>query len=121
MQFEVFYGSENDTAQSTLGWPASGSFAINTYDWEDLAPIIPLDQLPSLPTTGLLNNTVYDMPVVDSTSVNATVNATTIHANCGLLSNLSPDPDLGLNATIPSLGPVSISIIPTICEFCGCF
>ena len=128
MQFEVFSSTRDNTAQSTLAWPAS--FDNNTYEWSVLSTLVPLDQLPSLSTQGLVNNTVYDTPLVDSTSVNATVNATTIHANCGLLSNLSFHSNSGvlsLNASGgPNLAPiqVSISIVVELCrsfrilEFC---
>ena len=119
MQFEVFSSSKNNTMQSTLAWPTS--FGTTTYDWAKLSAIVPLDQLPSLSTKGLVDSTVYDTPLVDSTSVNATVNATTIHANCGLLSNLSYGCDFSLNATIPTLGLVSITSVPTFGESFGNF
>ena len=114
MQFEVFSSSKTITVPSTLAWPAS--FDNTTYNWSALSAIVPLDQLPSLSTNGLFDSTVYDTPLVDSTSVNATVNATTIHADCGLLSNLSLGSDSSLNATIPTLGLMSIGYVPAICE-----
>ena len=125
MQFEVFSSTKNSTVQSTVAWPAS--FGNNTYDWAKLSPIVPLDQLHSLSTKELVDSTVYDTPSVDLTSVNATVNATTIHANCGLLSNLSLDSEselipnshgVGLgsvNANIPSMGLVTV-FSPRICK-----
>ncbi|KAF8546560.1 hypothetical protein OG21DRAFT_1607730 [Imleria badia] len=73
--------------------------------------MVPLDQLPSLSTKGLLNSTVYDTPSVDSTSVNATVNATTIHANCGLLSNLTLGSGF-VTTVIPTLGLVNMTGVP---------
>ena len=117
IQFEVFSSSRENTAQSTLAWPAS--FGNTTYEWSMLSTLVPLDQLPSLSTQGLVNNTVYDSPLVDSTSVNATVNATTIHAHCGLLSNVSLGSNssmLSLNAIVPTLGPVSIYPVPELCK-----
>lgn len=116
IQFEMFSSGENHTAQSTLAWPTFGN---TTYEWDVLSPIVPLDQLPSLSTNGLLNNTVYDTPIVDSTSVNATVNATTIHADCGLLSNLSIgflDILPTVTATIPNVGLIT-TFLPGMCEF----
>lgn len=113
MQFEVFSISKNNPVQSTLAWPTS--FCNTTYNWAELSPIVPLDQLPSLSTKGLLNSTVYDTPSVDSTSVNATVNATTIYANCGLLSNLSLGSSF-VSTVIPTLGLVNITGVPILCE-----
>ena len=115
MQFEVFDGSSNHTAQSTLAWPAS---KLGTYDWGALSPIVPLDQLPSLSTKGLINGTVYDVPTVDSTSTNATVNTTTIRANCGLLPILSDDGGY-VNMTVPTLGAVAMNPFPGFCESFG--
>ena len=118
MQFEVFSSSKTITVPSTLAWPAS--FDNTTYNWPALSPIVPLDQLPNLSTNGLLNSTVYDTPLVDSMSMNATVNATTIHVDCGLLSNLSIGLDLdllvSLNATVPTVGPVTFTWVPNVCE-----
>lgn len=113
MQFEVFSGSENTAVQSTLAWPAS--FCNTSYNWTELSPIVPLDQLPSLSTKGLLNSTVYDTPLVDSTFVNATVNATTIYANCGLLSNLSLTSGF-VSTVVPTLGLINIGGAPTLGE-----
>ena len=112
MQFEVFSSSKNNTMQSTLAWPASSSLGNTTYEWTTLSAIVPLDQLSSLSTNGLLNSTVYDTPLVDPTSVNATVNATTIHADCGLLSNFGSN---YVNATIPTVGPMAVVPVPMIC------
>lgn len=114
IQFEVFPSGMNKTMQSALAWPASSTNT--TYNWDSLSPIIPLDQLPSLSSKGLTNNTVYDIPSVDSASVNATVNATTINANCGLLSNLSLGSDLSLTTSVPGVGLVTIPSVPAICE-----
>lgn len=113
MQFEVFSSSKNNAVQSTLAWPPS--FCNTTYNWAELSPIVPLDQLPSLSTKGLLNSTVYDTPSVDSTTVNATVNATTIDANCGLLSNLSSGSGF-VSTVTPTFGLANITVVPTLCE-----
>ena len=125
MQFEVFSSSKNNTMQSILAWPASFDDTMLSLDWAGLSPIVPLNQLPSLSTNGLLNSTVYDTPLVDSTSVNATVNATTIHADCGLLSNLSKsDSSLygnvtwgRVNANISNMGAITVFFPTTLCEF----
>ena len=107
--------------QSALAWPAS--FDNTTYEWFFLSALVPLDQLPSLSTQGLLNNAVYDTPLVNSTSVNATVNATTIRANCGLLSNLSYSTSGSSNLKASggqNLAPIRVIISPVV-ELCRSF
>ena len=104
MQFQVFSSSKNNAVQSTLAWPSASAFSNTTYDWTGLS------------TNGLVDSTVYDTPLV---SVNATVNATIIHADCGMLSNLFLGSDLSLNATVPIVGLVTIFPVPTICESFG--
>ena len=127
MQFEVFSSSKNNTMQSILAWPASFDDTMFNLDWAGLSSLVPLDQLPSLSTNGLLNSTIYDTPLVDSTSVNATVNATTIHADCGLLFNLTPGSESGsisntnatlgsVNANISTVGVITVFVPRTICE-----
>lgn len=52
--------------------------------------IPPNSLLSNIQTIGLLNNTLYDiLTTTDPSFTNATVNATSLQANCGLLSNLT--------------------------------
>lgn len=117
MQFQTFNSIVVNMVQSTLAWP---NLSVNLQDlnWVDIAPVIPVvTQLPDLSTEGLFGSTVYDTPLVTPTSLNATVGATTVHTNCGLLSNLSfNSTTFALNFTTSSLGSISTSV-PSMCKF----
>ncbi|KAH0835535.1 hypothetical protein J3R83DRAFT_9235 [Lanmaoa asiatica] len=75
MQFTAFNNNSTIPVKSEISWPnANCYFKFN----------------PVAITIGLLNNTLYDiLATTDSSFMNATVNATSVQSNCGLLANLS--------------------------------
>ena len=117
MQFQTFNSTIVNTVQSTLAWPNS-SVDLQYLNWVDIVPLVPIiNQLPDLSTEGLFASTVYDIPSVTRTSLNATVNATTVHASCGLLSNLSfNSTESYLNATVSPLGTITVGV-PPMCTY----
>ena len=119
MQFQTFNSTIVNTVQSTLAWPNS-SVNLRDLNWVDIVPFVSIvNQFPDLSIEGLSTSTVYDIPsLVTPTSLYATVNATTVHASCGLLSNLSSDSTVNeyLNATVSSLGTLSMGV-PSMCMY----
>ena len=89
MQFTAFNSTSNISVQSTVTWPNSTVLANGT--WVGANQMVPPSTLlGNMETVGLLNNTIYD--IVDTTDpalTTAIVNATSLQANCGLLSNLT--------------------------------
>lgn len=123
MQFQTFNSTIVNTVQSTLAWPNS-SVNLQDLNWVDIVPFVSIvNQFPDLSTEGLSTSTVYDIPseslaLVTPTSLNATVNATTIHASCGLLSNLSFNSTMdSLNATVSPLGTTLTMGVPSMCTY----
>ena len=90
MQFTAFNSTSTISIQSSITWPNSTVF-LNGSPW--IAPfqiVPPSSLLASIQTNGLLNNTIYDiLGTTDPSFMNATVNATSLQASCGLLSNLT--------------------------------
>lgn len=114
MQFQTFNSTVVNTVQSTSAWPSS-SVNLQDLNWVDIVPLVPVvEQFPDLSTEGLFASTVYDTPLVTPASLNATVSATTVHASCGLLSNLSFDS--GLSSTVSPLGSINMAVWP-MCKF----
>jgi hypothetical protein len=104
MQFTAFNSSSIITVQSAVAFPDNiGGL------WEATFQSIPPGSLLSnIQTTGLLNNTLYDiLPTTDPNFINATVNATSLQANCRLLSNLTfsdSGPSPTLNFSVNNFG-----------------
>ena len=117
MQFQTFNSTIVNVVQSTLAWPNS-SVNLQDLNWVDIAPLVPtVNQFPDLSTEGLFASTVYDIPAVTPTALTATVNATTVHASCGFLSNLSFDPAmLSINASVSPLGTITVGV-PFMCTY----
>ncbi|KAF8449298.1 hypothetical protein L210DRAFT_2656525 [Boletus edulis BED1] len=91
MQWQVFNSTLVDTLTSDLAFPGS---AVNTSQlrWEGIFPVLQSISLDTgVSTYGLSNNTIYDMPQVPTNVafLEASVNATTISVQCGLLPNLT--------------------------------
>ena len=112
IQFEAFNNTVTHTVSSTLAWPPP-SVDLSNLDWETISPLTSL--WPLLPTAkGLTGSVLYDVPSSDYAYTGAVVNATTITAECGLLSNLS----VGLwnstmnayNVEVNGLGDVGLSV-----------
>ena len=89
VQFTAFDSSSSITIQSSMALPnatvlTNGAWTTTVLD------IPPNSLLLNIQTIGLLNNTLYDiLTPTDSSFKNATVNATSLQASCGLLSNLT--------------------------------
>lgn len=109
MQFTAFNSTSTVSVQSAVAWTGNPIFSNIS---SNVVPVFPPDGLSSnFKTTGLHNNTVYD--ILDQTGsgfTSAVVNATSFQVNCGLLSNLSfsnaIDP---LGFSMPGLGTAYLS------------
>ena len=87
IQFEAFNSPVTSVVPSSLAWTSS-SVNLSTLDWVSISPLMPF--WPLLPTAkGLSGSTLYDIPSPGYTYTGALVDATTISAECGLLSNRS--------------------------------
>ncbi|KAG1744345.1 hypothetical protein EDD22DRAFT_786287, partial [Suillus occidentalis] len=93
LQFQSFNSTMTTTVSTTLGWTdvTAGTLA----NWEDMnwgaitASLPAISRFPGILSAGLSNNTVYDTLQTSSVAGHATVNATTITSNCGLLPNVT--------------------------------
>ena len=118
MQVQLF----NDTMASTGPvfeiWPNT-SIDLASLDWMAVTTLVPfLQALYGNTTNGLANNTLYDVPISDF--INATVQATTVNAHCGLLTNLSIEVLGGstwnVSSSMPALGLVSTMVSYPPCK-----
>ena len=87
IQFEAFNNPVTSVVPSSLAWTSS-SVDLSAIDWRTISGLMPFWSL-FLTAKGLSGRTLYDVPSPDYTYTGAVVNATTISAECGLLSNLS--------------------------------
>lgn len=117
MKFQTFNHTVVNMVQSTLAWP-SPSVSLQDLNWTNITPLLTaIKTLPTLSTTGLLSNTLYDIISAAPGSFNATVNATTVNAYCGLLSNLSLwSESFSINSSVFPTGTVTLTDIPTMCR-----
>ena len=90
MQFIAFNSTSTISVQSNVTWPNSTVLA-NGGTWiAQFQTVPPSSLLANIQINGLLNNTIYDiLGTTDPSFMNATVNATSLQASCGLLSNLT--------------------------------
>jgi hypothetical protein len=89
MQLQPFNDTLTMMVPAVATWPDS-SVNLSSLDWIAPSTLVPfLQTLYGNTTNGLANNTLYDVPTQGF--VNAAVNATTLNAHCGLLTNLSID------------------------------
>ena len=107
MQFTAFNSTSIIPVQSSVTWPSS-----TTY-WEGPNQIVPPSNLlQNTKTIGLINNTIYDIVnTTDPAFTTAIMNATSLQANCGLLSNLTFSNSGSLptfNFSIDGLGNTSL-------------
>ncbi|KAG8215448.1 hypothetical protein J3R82DRAFT_9062 [Butyriboletus roseoflavus] len=87
IQFEAFNNTVTSVVPSSLAWTSS-SVNLSTLNWNAVGPLMAMSTL--LPTAkGLSESTLFDVPLSDYAYTGAVVDATTISAECGLLSNLS--------------------------------
>ena len=117
IQFQAFNSSISGVVPSVLALPPS-SVNLSSLDWGTISPLMTL--WPLLPTAkGLSGSTLYDVPSSGYTSTGAIVNATTISAECGLLSNLSvgtwdcsvPHGAKGYCVDVNGLGGVGLTVL----------
>ena len=87
VQFEAFNNTVTSLVPSTLAWP-SPSVNLSALTWATISPLLTLWSLLST-AKGLSGSTLYDVPSSGYTYTGAVVHATTLTADCGLLSNLS--------------------------------
>ncbi|KAF8557198.1 hypothetical protein OG21DRAFT_379019 [Imleria badia] len=117
MQFTAYNHTSTISVQTLVPWP--NSTVISNGSWLDaIQTMPPISLIDDLQTNGLLNNTIYDIitPTIQSSFTNATVNATSLQASCGLLSNLSyynssSFPGSGLNFSVDGLGQGSLALV----------
>ena len=89
MQFTSFNSSSIITIHSSMAMPNATVLTNGTWQ-TTMLEIPPNNLLSNIQTIGLLNNTLYDiLTTTDLNFTNATVNATSLQASCGLLSNLT--------------------------------
>ncbi|KAF8449302.1 hypothetical protein L210DRAFT_3524472 [Boletus edulis BED1] len=91
MQWQVFNSTLVNTLTSDLAFP-SNVVDTSQLRWEWIFPVLQSSSLDaSVSTYGLSNNTIYDMPQVPTNAafLEASVNATTISVQCGLVPNLT--------------------------------
>jgi hypothetical protein len=87
IQFEAFDNNIAYVVPSSLAWTSS-SVNLSTIHWASISPLMAV--WPLLPTAkGLSGSTLYDVPSPGYAYTEAVVDATTISAECGLLSNFS--------------------------------
>ncbi|KAG1744644.1 uncharacterized protein EDB91DRAFT_1246758 [Suillus paluster] len=94
LQFQTFNSSMTTYVPTTLGWVDVSTFSNlgqwSVANWGAITASLPvISQFPGLVMAGLSNNTVYDTMQTSSMVGNATVNATTVTSNCGLLPNVT--------------------------------
>ncbi|KAH0828806.1 hypothetical protein J3R83DRAFT_3254 [Lanmaoa asiatica] len=110
MQFQPYNASLKTVVASNSTWPGP-SVNLSALTWAGISPLAPLmSNLNSsmLSTSGLVNTTLYDTFTGNQLVVNASVNATTIRANCGLLPILSSDSVAGINASLSAVENVTV-------------
>ena len=89
MEFEAYNATSTTAVPSNSTWP-NPSVNLSTLNMGTAGPLITLmSGLSGLSTDGLINSTLYDTFQKTPQMVNASVNASTIRANCGLLPSLN--------------------------------
>ncbi|KAF8417545.1 hypothetical protein L210DRAFT_3427955, partial [Boletus edulis BED1] len=89
MEFTAYNSTSIISIPTLVAWPDSSVIANGSWTFA-LHTVPPISLVNDLQTNGLLNNTVYDiLTTTQSNFANATVNATSLQATCGLLSNFS--------------------------------
>ncbi|KIK40917.1 hypothetical protein CY34DRAFT_806710 [Suillus luteus UH-Slu-Lm8-n1] len=109
LHFQTFNSSMPTNVSTTLGW-------VDVTGISNPVPItasLPaISQFPGLISAGLSNNTVYDTLQTSSAVGYATVNATTITSNCGLIPNVTYSPFVA-SALLGDGSFVDIAVYPT--------
>ena len=89
MQFTAFNSTSTISVPTLIPWPNTS--IVSNGSWTNaIQTIPPISLVDDLQTNGLFNNTIYDILTTSHPSfTNVTVNATSLQASCGLLSNIS--------------------------------
>ena len=115
MEFQAYNATSTMTVPSNTTSPDL-SINLTILDMATTAPLVPLvfNNLTGLSTDGLINSTLYDTFPKTPQMVNASVNAKTIQANCGLLSNLTytsyQDVVENISASMSGIGEVNFVV-----------
>ncbi|KAG6374787.1 hypothetical protein JVT61DRAFT_4165 [Boletus reticuloceps] len=92
VQWQVFNSTPVDILISDLAFPGN-AVNMSQLQWEEIFPVLQSISLDAgMSTYGLSNNTLYDMPrvpTVNGSFLEASVNATTLRVQCGLVPNLT--------------------------------
>ncbi|KAG2123223.1 hypothetical protein DEU56DRAFT_917533 [Suillus clintonianus] len=99
LQSQTFSTTINMSATTVSHWPGPNVDMMGLH-WSTVSAIVPsLSQFSSLLNVGLDGATLYDIIQADGATGNATVDATTFRAECGLVRNseLSYTPRLNAN------------------------
>ncbi|KAF8132803.1 hypothetical protein EV363DRAFT_1259252 [Boletus edulis] len=102
MQFTAYNSTSTISVPTTVPWPNNS--VISNGSWADaIQTMPPINLIHDIQSNGLQNTTLYDiLTTIQPSFTNATVNATSLQASCGLLSNLS-------FYTIQELGNINFS------------
>ena len=129
LQFIAYNSTSIISVPTLVPWPNSSILADFTQWTGAIQSMPPIGLVDNLQTNGLLNNTIYDILTTSHPRfINATVNATSLQASCGLLSNISIsyyNPQMpGFSSNIPQLhfsidglGQGSISLEGKLLDF----
>ena len=89
MQFIAYNSTSIISVPTQMFWPNSSVFSAQTWQTA-IQSTPPLNLVDDLQTNGLLNNTIYGtLNTTHPSFTHAIVNATSLQASCGLLSNIS--------------------------------
>ena len=112
MEFQPYNATSITAVPSNTTWPDS-SVNLTTFNMAAIAQLVPLmSGLTGLSTDGLINSTLYDTFSKTPQMVSATVNANTVRANCGVLSNLTytNGSELTITASMNGVGEVDFIV-----------
>ena len=111
MEFQPYNATSITAVPSNTTWP-DPSVNLTTLNIAALAQLVPLmSSLSGLSTDGLVNSTLYDTFSKTPQMVDATVNANTVRANCGLLSNLTYNgTESSITASMSGVGEVDLTV-----------
>ncbi|KAF8557944.1 hypothetical protein OG21DRAFT_1494264 [Imleria badia] len=112
MEFQPYNATSTTAVPSNATWPGP-SVNLTTLNMAAVGQLVPLmSSLSGLSTDGLINSTLYDTFSKTPQMVNATVNATAVRANCGLLPNLTytNGSELTITASMSGVGEVGFIV-----------